>query len=78
MADMFLCTSCGSEQAHKNPMRDPFIQNGQGGGGNEPIAPCKYCGGVVIYLENRDDRDKAMRSHFKKLGMAHLPGEPEE
>lgn len=39
----FICITCGSPQVGKNPHRDAFIQNGQGGGGNEPIAPCKFC-----------------------------------
>lgn len=73
---MFLCTSCNSEQAYKNPWQDPFIQKGQGGGGNAPIAPCKYCGGVVIYIDRREDRDSVMRSHYRShLGMDGLPGD---
>lgn len=65
----FLCTSCGSPQVNKNPHSDAFIQNGEGGGGNVPIAPCKYCKGVVIYVQNSEDAASALESYWKKLGL---------
>lgn len=65
----FLCVSCGSPQVNKDPFKDPFIQEGQGGGGNPTISPCRYCGGVVIYVENDEDASSALESYFKSLGL---------
>ncbi len=65
----FICISCGSPQVGKNPFNDAFIQNGEGGGGNAPIAPCKYCGGVVIYVQDSENAEAAKESYWKKLGL---------
>lgn len=40
---LFVCTECLSDQS-LNPEKNLWVQNGQ-------TPPCKYCGGIVIYIE---------------------------
>lgn len=65
----FLCMTCGSPQIGKDPHKDPFIQNGQGGEGASMISPCKFCGGVVLYIEDEANAQSALTSARKKLGL---------
>lgn len=65
----FVCGECGSTQLGKNPFNDAFIQGGQGGGANAPISPCKYCGGVVVYVENVENIERVINSIRKTKGL---------
>lgn len=64
---LFTCTECGSDQ-EVNPYKNQWIQSGV------DTLPCKFCGGVAIYIENPDDRDRILeRWNLSRRGIGQGP-----
>lgn len=58
---VFVCTECKSDQ-RLDPYTNTWVQSGM-------TPPCKMCGGVVIYVDNSDNRDSALESSDKHRGI---------
>lgn len=59
---LFVCTECQSDQS-LDPYNNLWVQSG-----NTP--PCRYCGGVVVFLDNPDGRNDAIRQSNRQRGIS--------
>ena len=59
---VFVCTECHSDQ-HFDPEKNIWVQDA----GMPP--PCRYCGGVVMYVMDKNNRQSAVKVRDRERGI---------
>lgn len=58
---VFVCTECHSDQII-DPYKNLWVQGGQ-------TPPCKFCGGVVIFIDDETARQNALKQSDRQRGI---------